>query len=210
MIARNIAPGTGRTFTAETWDFIPDEIWKSARAEAFKKMDPHAEVRIYASDIDSKAIVAAEENAAEAGVGDCILFERKAFRDLNTGESGDRRGSEEPDVQGSPAVPNESGDPDKPNVPGEHGIIICNPPYGERIGERAELEKIYQEIGIFFSQNPTWSLYLITTDKSFEASAFRRPADRRRKLYNGRLETTFYQYYGEKPAKAEVTSAAHE
>lgn len=81
----------------------------------------------------------------------------------------------------------------------DHGIIICNPPYGERIGEAEALKKIYQEIGAFFAKQPTWSLHLITTEKDFEQLALGRPADRRRKLYNGRLEVCFYQYYGTKP-----------
>lgn len=83
----------------------------------------------------------------------------------------------------------------------DYGIVICNPPYGERIGEKDEIRKIYSEMRKRFEGNPTWSLYLITTDKEFETLAFGRPADRRRKLYNGRLEVTYYQYYGTKPPR---------
>ena len=81
----------------------------------------------------------------------------------------------------------------------EFGIIICNPPYGERIGERADLDEIYRDMGSFFKLNPTWSLYFLTSDKEFEKQFKRTPADRRRKLYNGRIEATYYQYMGEKP-----------
>ena len=85
---------------------------------------------------------------------------------------------------------------------GDYGIVICNPPYGERIGEkRDEIRKIYTDLKRLFTDNPTWSLYLVTTDKDFETFAFGRPADRRRKLYNGRLEVTYYQYYGTKPPR---------
>ncbi len=83
----------------------------------------------------------------------------------------------------------------------DYGIVICNPPYGERIGEKEEIRRIYADLRKRFENNPTWSLYLITTDKDFEAVALGRPADRRRKLYNGRLEVTYYQYYGAKPPK---------
>ena len=83
----------------------------------------------------------------------------------------------------------------------EHGIVICNPPYGERIGEKNEIRRIYADLKKLFESNPTWSLYLVTTDKEFETLTFGRPADRRRKLYNGRLEVTYYQYYGLKPGK---------
>ncbi|MDD3168616.1 MAG: class I SAM-dependent RNA methyltransferase [Eubacteriales bacterium] len=83
----------------------------------------------------------------------------------------------------------------------DHGIIICNPPYGERIGEKDEIRKIYKDLRRIFESSQTWSLYLITTDKEFETTAIGRPADRRRKLYNGRLEVTYYQYYGTKPPR---------
>jgi putative N6-adenine-specific DNA methylase len=80
-----------------------------------------------------------------------------------------------------------------------HGIIICNPPYGERIGEKEQILKIYKDLGRFMESNPTWSLYLITADKAFERVFREKPADRRRKLYNGRIETCYYQYYGQRP-----------
>ncbi|MCR5482172.1 MAG: class I SAM-dependent RNA methyltransferase [Clostridia bacterium] len=81
------------------------------------------------------------------------------------------------------------------------GIIIMNPPYGERIGEKDQIEAIYAAIARICKEDPTWSLFLITTDKDFEKKAMGRPADRRRKLYNGRLETCYYQYHGRKPEK---------
>ena len=80
-----------------------------------------------------------------------------------------------------------------------HGIIICNPPYGERIGEKEQIRKIYKDLRRFMESNPTWSLYLITADKAFEKVFREKPADRRRKLYNGRIETCYYQYYGQRP-----------
>jgi putative N6-adenine-specific DNA methylase len=86
----------------------------------------------------------------------------------------------------------------------QSGVMICNPPYGERIGERKKLAEIYREIGTFFKTNPSWSLFLITSDKGFEQSAMGRPADRRRKLYNGRIETTYYQYHGTKAERRDV------
>ena len=83
----------------------------------------------------------------------------------------------------------------------EGGIVITNPPYGERIGEKEEIEKIYAKYSEFFKENPTWSLFMITSDKEAEAKTFGRPADRRRKLYNGNLEVCYYQFHGEKPKK---------
>lgn len=87
---------------------------------------------------------------------------------------------------------------------GEYGVIIVNPPYGERIGEKAEIEKIYAKLAKVLRENPTWSLFMITTDKDIEEKHFGRNADRRRKLYNGRLETQFYQFHGKRPEKAKI------
>lgn len=87
------------------------------------------------------------------------------------------------------------------NPEGEYGCIICNPPYGERIGEREGIEKIYDKLVTVLKDNPTWSLFMITPDKDVEDKHFGRKADRRRKLYNGRIETQFYQFYGMKPTK---------
>jgi putative N6-adenine-specific DNA methylase len=78
------------------------------------------------------------------------------------------------------------------------GIIISNPPYGERIGDQKAIEKIYTALNRFFKNHPDWSIFLVTTDKEVEQAIAGRPADRRRKLYNGRLEVCYYQFHGEK------------
>ena len=82
---------------------------------------------------------------------------------------------------------------------GRNGIIITNPPYGERIGEKKEIENIYGAFRTYFQNNPDWSLFVVTTDKDAEEKIMGRQADRRRKLYNGRLEVCYYQFHGEKP-----------
>ncbi|MBQ3520298.1 MAG: class I SAM-dependent RNA methyltransferase, partial [Firmicutes bacterium] len=81
---------------------------------------------------------------------------------------------------------------------GENGIIVTNPPYGERIGEEEEIRQIYDGFNRFFKENPDWSLFMITTDKEAEEKVMGREANRRRKLYNGRLETCYYQFHGER------------
>ena len=84
-------------------------------------------------------------------------------------------------------------------APSEQGILITNPPYGERIGDRRSIEKLYAGWAGFLAENPTWSCFVITPDKTIENKVFGRPANRRRKLFNGRLEVCYYQYHGEKP-----------
>ena len=83
----------------------------------------------------------------------------------------------------------------------ERGVLITNPPYGQRIREQEAIDKIYQSYSRFFKENPTWSLFVITADKTIEKKAMGRPAERRRKLYNGRLEVCYYQFHGEKPKR---------
>lgn len=170
MIARNIAPGLNRNFVSEEWEAIPEKLWKEERKKAFEAIDWDKELQIYASDIDKKALAAAKENAAEAGVLDDIEFTLADGARMDAG-----------DIEG--------------------GIIITNPPYGERIGDRNSIDKLYQGFAAFIEANPTWSMFAITPDKTIEEKVFKRPADRRRKLYNGRMEVCYYQYHGKKPEK---------
>ena len=88
--------------------------------------------------------------------------------------------------------------------PGDNGIIVTNPPYGERIGDRETIDNIYRSLNVFCTENKDWSLFMITTDKDAEEPVMGRKADRRRKLYNGRLEVCYYQFHGEKKKAAEA------
>ncbi len=82
----------------------------------------------------------------------------------------------------------------------DYGCIICNPPYGERLGEKEEVEQIYQQMRKVFNKLDTWSQYIITSNSEFE-SIYGKKADKRRKLYNGRIECTYYQYHGPRPPR---------
>ena len=82
-------------------------------------------------------------------------------------------------------------------------VVISNLPYGKRIGDEAGLKAIYAHIRKIMEDCPNWSFFLITSDKSLEKELGRK-ADRRRKLYNGTIETQFYQYHGTRPEKREV------
>lgn len=80
----------------------------------------------------------------------------------------------------------------------KYGVIICNPPYGERMGELKEVEKLYKEMGKVFKKLDMWSFYILTSHEKFE-KLFGREASKKRKLYNGMLKAYYYQYYGPKP-----------
>ncbi len=81
---------------------------------------------------------------------------------------------------------------------GKYGFLIANPPYGERLSERKELEDLYRTFGEVIRRLDTWSMYLITSYQDTEAQIGRK-ADKTRKIYNGMIETRFYQYLGPKP-----------
>ncbi len=82
----------------------------------------------------------------------------------------------------------------------KYGFIVCNPPYGERIGEMPEVERLYREMGSIFKRFDTWSFYVITSHLRFEALVGRK-ADKKRKLYNGRIMCNYYQFFGPPPPK---------
>mgnify|MGYP001042074732 CR=1 FL=1 len=80
----------------------------------------------------------------------------------------------------------------------EYGVVITNPPYGERMGEKEEIHELYRDFGEKFRQLETWSIYVITSEESFE-KIYGKKANRKRKLYNGRIKVDYYQYYGPRP-----------
>jgi putative N6-adenine-specific DNA methylase len=82
----------------------------------------------------------------------------------------------------------------------KYGCLICNPPYGERLEDVKEVEQLYRQMGVTFKPLDTWSLYVLTSYRNFER-LFGRRADRRRKLYNGRIECQYYQFYGPRPPR---------
>ncbi|MFC0188606.1 class I SAM-dependent RNA methyltransferase [Fictibacillus aquaticus] len=82
----------------------------------------------------------------------------------------------------------------------EYGYVVTNPPYGERLGERAEVEELYKDMGNVFRPLDTWSVYVITSNEKFE-QLYGKPASKKRKLYNGDLKTDYYQYFGKRPLR---------
>ena len=74
---------------------------------------------------------------------------------------------------------------------GEPGVFLLNPPYGERLSDRDGARALYKELGLMLKRHPGWKLAAITADPAFERS-FGRRADKKRRLYNGRLECEFY------------------
>ena len=78
-----------------------------------------------------------------------------------------------------------------------NGVIVSNPPYGERLLDDKAVDVLYNEMGQTFAPLKTWSKFILTSDENFE-SKYGSKADKKRKLYNGTLKVDLYQFYGER------------
>ncbi len=183
MIARNIAPGLGRSFAAENWDLIAKDIWKEEKRLAFEAADFDTELSIRAMDIDRRAVRAAKANADEAGLTDDIEF---ICMDMTRWE---------PDTTNTLQHGSDS-----KITKDDYAVIISNLPYALRVGTTEGNKQIYKKLKALMEQCPKWSFFLITADKSIE-NELGRKADKRRKLYNGMIETQYYQFHGQRPPK---------
>lgn len=84
----------------------------------------------------------------------------------------------------------------------EYGVIVGNPPYGERLGEKDAVRKMYHEMGQAFADLDTWSIYILTSEEEFE-TYYGKKATKKRKLFNGFIRTDYYQYWGKRPPRKE-------
>ncbi len=120
---------------------------------------------IFGFDIDPACVAMSKDNAERAGVSKLIHFEQRDVRRF--------------------VSPLENA----------RGTIVCNPPYGERMGEKEEAQKLYAELGKALDKSvPDWQIYVICNDDRFEQHYGRR-ADKTRKLYNGMIPCLFYQFF---------------
>ena len=78
-----------------------------------------------------------------------------------------------------------------------NGVIVANPPYGERLSDQESVRELYRQMGEIYRPMTTWSKYILTADLEFE-TYYGQKATKRRKLYNGALRTDLFQYWGQK------------
>jgi putative N6-adenine-specific DNA methylase len=168
LFGLDIAPGFRRHFDAEAFGFIPERLWREARAEARDRMKNDRDLIVHGSDVDPAVIQLAERHARRAGVLDNVRF------------------TVAPVATWAPEA--------------EYGVIVTNPPYGERIGEEKEVERLYAEMGLAFGRAPTWSFHVMTAHEQFERF-FGRVATKKRKLFNGKLRCDMYQFLGPRRPK---------
>ena len=92
------------------------------------------------------------------------------------------------------------GDATKMSLPTDSGIIVCNPPYGQRLGEQKDAQRLYAIMGKHWRFANDWKKYIITSEPEFE-HYFGRRADKKRKLYNGMIKCDYYMYTENKRKK---------
>lgn len=169
MMAAGIAPGAGRSFTAENWThLIARREWYDAVDEAQEGVNLNIETDIQGYDLDEEMVRISRENAKLAGVDKLIHFQRRGVEQLSH--------------------------------PKKYGFIITNPPYGERLEDKKNLSVLYRTLGERYRALDGWSLCMITSYEGAQQDIGRK-ADKNRKIYNGMLQTYYYQFMGPKPPK---------
>lgn len=175
MIGWNLAPGLRRSFSAEPWAAIGQNLWREAREEAFDLVQDDVPLEICGSDMDRSAIDVALAAAKAAGLGKELRFEV------------------------APVA--------KASLRGDYGCLVANPPYGERLGDPESVQLALRQFGSLLAGHPTWSAFVISPSRQLE-HYFGRTADKKRKLFNGRIECNLFQFFapgglyaGARPAK---------
>lgn len=191
LYAFNVAPGLGRRFALEN---LP--IYNAARAEEIRAQEAanirtDVEVRITGSDIDARAVERAKQNAEHA----CVMAGR-ALKSIGISKHIIRPDFVQADFADLSA-------------PYDEGLLLCNPPYGERIGEKEEVAELYKNMASLRSDFKGWDIGVITSSETFQ-NDFGHNANKIKNFKAGNLDTYFYIYSSreaepkaQKPAKAE-------
>ena len=191
LYAFNVAPGLGRRFALEN---LP--IYNAARAEEIRAQEAanirtDVEVRITGSDIDARAIERSKQNAEHA----CVMAGR-ALKSIGISKHIIRPDFVQADFADLSA-------------PYDEGLLLCNPPYGERIGEKEEVAELYKNMASLRSDFKGWDIGVITSADTFQ-NDFGHNANKIKNFKAGNLDTYFYIYSSreaepkaQKPAKAE-------
>ncbi|MEM1063638.1 MAG: class I SAM-dependent RNA methyltransferase, partial [Planctomycetota bacterium] len=175
LMAAGVAPGRRRDFVAESWPAVPREVWADARSEADR--------------------LAAETGVTDGPklIGSDIAPGVLRFARENAAAAGVDRLVH---FQQRPLAEFSSSQ--------RHGVLVTNPPYGDRLEAKPAVDRLTGELADVVRGLPTWSAYVLTADHDFEQT-FGRKAGRRRKVYNGGIACTYYQYPGPRPPRAPVS-----
>lgn len=182
LYAFNVAPGLGRRFALENLPIYNQQRAVEIRKEEAAKIRTDVEVHITGTDIDPGAVQRARVNAEHA----CVMAGR-ALKSIGIDAHLWR-----PDFQVSDFKDIEA--------PFENGIIICNPPYGERLGDEQQAAELYSGMKSLFDDFKGWQIGVITAHKQFQESVGRY-ASTLKSIKSGNLDTTFYIYDGTEKEK---------
>lgn len=161
MIAKNRAPGLGRSFACQKWDISTEEMWQAARREAMEQ-EYHGDYHIFASDTDPKSLAIARSNAKKAGMERYITFSQADATTLT--------------------------------LPEGKGVIVTNPPYGQRMLEQRQAQRLLQSFGRHVGPNREYQKYIISSEEELERY-YGRKCTKKRKLYNGMIKCNLFMYY---------------
>jgi len=175
LYAFNVAPGFGRRFGIENLPFYNAERAKEIRAQEAAKIRADVEVRITGSDIDAKAVARSKQHAEYA----CVMAGR-ALQSIGLSAHIQRPDFIQADFASLAA-------------PYEKGLLLCNPPYGERIGDEEQAMELYKNMDSLWQDFPNWDLGIITSHKKFQES-FGHYATQLKNLKAGNLDTVFHIY----------------
>ena len=182
LYAFNVAPGFGRRFALENLPIYNKESADRIRQEEAEKIRTDVEVRITGSDIDEKAVERAKKNAEYA----CVMAGR-ALKSIGISTHIQRPDFIQADFKDLSA-------------PYDKGLILCNPPYGERLGNEEEAAELYQQMDSLWQEFPNWDLGIITSNPDFQKN-FNHQANSIKKIKAGNLDTSFYIYNRKKIEK---------
>ncbi|MDR1786317.1 MAG: class I SAM-dependent RNA methyltransferase [Spirochaetaceae bacterium] len=177
LYAYNAPPGIGRSFALENLAFFDRRRAEDVRRREAEKIRSDWVVRITGSDIDPNAVEAARGNAERA----CVTIGRALQL---TGRDGR--------IERPRFTPE---DFSSLKAPWEEGVLLGNPPYGERMGGPEAAEEVYRTMGVLFDTFPGWKKGFITSHGDFEKAIGRR-AGQTWALKSGKLDTYFY-FFGE-------------
>ncbi len=175
LYAFDVAPGFGRRFALENMPFYNEARATEIKNAEAAKIRTDVEVRITGSDIDPKAVERSKQNAEYA----CVMAGR-ALKSIGISSHIQR-----PDFIQS--------DFSELSAPYEEGLLLCNPPYGERLGDDDQARELYRKMDCLWKDFPNWSLGVITSNDAFQ-ECFGHKTGRIKSLKAGNLNTKFYEY----------------
>lgn len=175
LYAHNVAPGLGRHFAYENLTIYNQNLAFEIKKQEAAKIRTDVECRITGSDIDPQQIERAKLNAEHA----CVM----AGRALQLIESDAH--IERPDF-----IVSDFADL---HAPYETGLLLCNPPYGERLGDEEQATELYHKMNSLFTDFPNWQIGVISSQKKFQESLGKN-ANKTKSFKAGNLDTTLYIY----------------